>query len=233
MELFEQPQKSRVISGFPGFGLIGTITTEFLMEHLETRQIGRILLEGLPSTLAIHQGKMMDPIGIYYNENFNIVIIRGMLPATGQEWQLSEEIEKVIEKLNPYEIINVEGVVSQAQEDESKVYYYSNSDEKKNKLGELGLQKLENGIVVGVTSALLQKIKGDIICLFAETHSELPDSKAAAKIIEALDKYMGLNVDYTPLLEQAKIFEQKLKDIMQKSSLTQKEMDKKTMNYVG
>ena len=70
-------------------------------------------------------------------------------------------------------------------------------------------------------------------CLFAETHSNLPDSKAAAKVIEALDKYLGMDIDYKPLLEQAAKFEEKLKTIMQKSQEAQEISDKKKLSYFG
>lgn len=233
VELYEYPQRSRVIIGFPGFGLIGTITTEYLIEHLDTRLIGKILFKGLPTTLAIHNGKIIDPIGIYYNEKYNMIIIRGMASTQGIEWEIAEEINMVMNQLNPYEIIDIEGVASQKQENESKVYFFTNSNEKAEKLKKQNLEKLNEGIVIGVTSSILLKIRKDIICLFAETHSELPDSKAAAKIIESLDKYIGLEIDYQPLLEQAEIFEQKLKSIIQNSNNSQKEADKKTMNYVG
>ncbi len=234
VELYEFPQHSRIIIGFPGFGLIGTITTEFLLEHLETRQIGKILFKGLPSTLAIHDGKIIDPIGIYYNEKYNLIIIRGMAITKDLEWEIAEHINKAISQLNPYEIIDIEGVASQNQDEtKSNVYYYTNNENKKQKMNKIGLLELKNGIVIGVTSSLLLKIKEDIICLFAETHSELPDSKSSAKVIEALDQYLCLDIDYNPLLEQAKVFEQKLKGIMQNSALVQKEADKKTLNYVG
>lgn len=233
MELYETPQKSRVIIGFPGFGLIGTITTEYLLDHLETRKIGKILFDGLPSTLAIHKGKILDPIGIYYNEKYNIIIIRGIAATTGIEWQIADEIEKAMDQLNPYEIINVEGVASQTPVEKSNVFFFSTNSHKKKNMLDLGLKELNDGIVIGVTSTILLKTKKEISCLFAETHSELPDSKGAAKIIEVLDKYIGLEINYKPLLEQAKIFEQKLKGIIQKSSHTQKQADMKTMNYVG
>ncbi|MBU1854202.1 MAG: PAC2 family protein, partial [Nanoarchaeota archaeon] len=71
------------------------------------------------------------------------------------------------------------------------------------------------------------------VCIFAETHSALPDSKAAAKVIEVLDKYLGLKVDYKPLLKQAEEFENKLKNMIQQTSKTTEESDKKYMSYLG
>ena len=85
---------------------------------------------------------------------------------------------------------------------------------------------------MGVTASLL--IRGlDLKCLFAETHSAMPDSGAAAKIIEHLDKYVGFELDTKPLYQQAEIFENKLKDIMQQTNKTQTEADNKQMSYLG
>jgi len=86
---------------------------------------------------------------------------------------------------------------------------------------------------MGVTGALLLKTGLDVTCLFAETHSNLPDSKAAAKIVEALDKYLGMDIDYKPLLEQAEKFEDKLKMILKKSQEAQDISDKKKLSYLG
>ena len=93
---------------------------------------------------------------------------------------------------------------------------------------------LKEGIIIGVTGAVLLRVeKVPVSCLFAETHSNLPDSKAAAKVIEALDKYIGMDIDYKPLLEQAQKFEDKLKTIMQKSQEAQEISGKKKLSYLG
>jgi predicted ATP-grasp superfamily ATP-dependent carboligase len=81
---------------------------------------------------------------------------------------------------------------------------------------------------------LLKAKKGlPVSVLFAETHSKLPDSKAAAKIIQILDQYMFLNVDYKPLLKQAEGFEEKLKGLLSKGQQMAKEQEKKRLSYVG
>ena len=45
MELIlkKTPKNATIIEGFPGFGLVGTITTEFLLNNLETEEIEKIL----------------------------------------------------------------------------------------------------------------------------------------------------------------------------------------------
>ena len=73
------------------------------------------------------------------------------------------------------------------------------------------------------------------MALFAEAKSNLPDSKAAAQIILALDGYTGLKVDPKPLLKQAEAFEEKLKDIIQKGQQAEDIQDEKEkkLGYVG
>ena len=96
------------------------------------------------------------------------------------------------------------------------------------------MEPLTEGIIVGVTGALLLRSeKVPVSCVFAEAQNNLPDSKAAAKVIEKLDKYLGLDVDYKPLLEQAEKFEGKLKNILTQSQKAQDISEKKKMSYVG
>ncbi len=93
---------------------------------------------------------------------------------------------------------------------------------------------LKEGIIMGVTGAVLLRIeKTPVSCIFVETHTNLPDSKAAAKIIEALDKYLGLKIDYKPLLQQAEKFEDKLKGLLTKSKEAEELSEKKKLSYVG
>ena len=234
IRLWKKPKKCAIIEGFPGFGLVGTIASEFLIEHLKTEQIGKILFNDMPAMVAIHESKIVEPLGIFYNEEHNIVILHAITAATHYEWDMAATVEKLASDLEASEILSLEGVGSGQESVESRVFYYS-KDSKKAKLFEkCGIMPLKEGIIIGVTGAILLRIeKTPVSCLFTETHSNLPDSKGAAKIIEALDKYLGMNIDYKPLLEQAKKFEEKLKMILQKSQEAQEIGDKKKLSYFG
>ena len=67
-ELSKKPKNPTILEGFPGFGLVGTISTEYLIEHLNAEKIGQITIEESPPMVAIHQGKVIDPVGIYYSK---------------------------------------------------------------------------------------------------------------------------------------------------------------------
>ena len=234
VKLWKKPKNCTIVEGFPGFGLVGTIASEFLIEHLKTEQIGKILFNDMPAMVAIHENKLVEPLGIFYNQKYNIVILHAITAATRYEWEMAETISKIASDLQAKEIISLEGVGSREESEGSRVFYYSNNEKIANAFEKVGIEALKEGIIIGVTGAVLLRLeKIPVSCLFAETHSNLPDSKAAAKIVEALDKYIGMDIDYKPLLEQAQKFEEKLKTILQKSQEAQEISDKKKLSYLG
>jgi predicted ATP-grasp superfamily ATP-dependent carboligase len=148
-------------------------------------------------------------------------------------WKLADLIVELAEELDAKEIISLEGVGSPHPE-EGRVFYYANRDSNYSKKLEGIARPLMEGIIVGATGALLAKdIKLPLVAFFAEAQSNMPDSKAAAEIIKAVDAYTGLKVDPKPLLKQAAMFEEKLKGIMEKSQKAEEIQDNKKLAYVG
>ncbi len=232
--LSKKPKGVTIIEGFPGFGLIGTIGTEFLMDHLETEKIGTIELDEIPAMIAIHQNKVIEPISIHYNKEYNLVFIHAINIGKNLGWKLADAVIELCGLLNAREVISLEGVGS-PNPAASRVFYYSSGDAKKisAKLNGYATPLME-GIVVGVTGALLSKTSSvPIVALFAEAQDNMPDSKAAANVIQALDAYLGLKVDPRPLLKQAQEFEKKLKGISEKSRQAEELQESKHPSYVG
>ena len=218
-----------VIERFPGVGLVGTITTEFLIKHLDADLVGRIELEEVPPVIAVHRGEAVDPIGLFYAKKHNLLIIHALSAVSGFEWQLADLIVKLAREVKAREILSIEGIGSNLPTTETRAFYIGKSK----RLKECGAEELREGIIMGVTGALLLKRNFTINCFFAETHSQLPDSRAAAKIIECMDTYLGLKVDFRPLLETATKFEQKLREMMEKAQSASTTKDSKKLTYFG
>jgi uncharacterized protein len=234
IKLWKKPKNPILLEGFPGFGLVGTIASEYLIDHLDTEQIGKIVFEDMPPVVAIHGNKVVEPLGIFYNKKYNLVILHVITAATGFEWKLADALVDIAKQLNAKEVISLEGVGGSGMKMSSDSFYYTNKKEKMPILDNIGLKPLKEGIIMGVTGALMLKIEDTpLCCLFADTASNLPDSKAAARVIESLDKYLGLKVDTKPLLQQAAKFEGKLKGILGSSQKALQISDKKRMSYVG
>jgi uncharacterized protein len=232
INLMEKPQNVTLIQGFPGFGMVGSISTEYLCDHLETREIGTILLPELFPIVAVHQGEIIPPLSIHYYEEGNIVIVKSLTKGKDYEWKFAEIISAIAKELKAKEIIALEGVNS--PQESKKIYAYSDDKKKKEMLESKGFKPLREGIIMGVSAALLlKKPSCSVTCIFALTAGALPDSTAAAEIIKALDLYLGLKVAYDPLYEQAKIFEEKIQTILSKSQNALEEKEKNMVNYMG
>ena len=233
--LDKRPDKPVVVEGFPGFGLIGTIATDFLIGHLKAEQIGRFEYDELPAMLAIHQGKLVHPMGVFYSKEHNIVLLHTILNTAGFEWKAANAILDMCKALDATEIISIEGVAGPTAETEKcKCYFFTQKEEKAKELSGLGITPLHESIIIGVTSALMLKFDIPVTCMFVHTFSQLPDSKAAAAIIEALDKYLSLRVDTEPLMRQAEAFEKKLKKIQEQTEFAAKEQElKRPPSYLG
>lgn len=231
--LTKKPKGVTIVEGFPGFGLIGTIATEFLMEHLDTEKIGIVEMDEVPAMIAIHQNKVIEPISIHHNKKYNIVLIHAINIGKDLGWKVAEIIQQLARELQAKEIISLEGVGS-PNPGSGRVFYYSTADGKVSKKFQGFANPLNEGIIIGVTGALLAKrLATPIIALFAEAKSNMPDSKAAAEIIKVLDAYTGLKIDTKPLLKQAEMFEKKLKGIIQKGKQAEDLHQEKKLSYVG
>ena len=228
------PKGATIIEGFPGFGLVGTITTEFLINHLEMKEIGSLVLKNQEAMVALHEGKLIKPITFYYNKKYNIVVVHSIAPGKGREWDISGVILEMATKAEAKQIISIEGVMSQTPESPNQnVFYYTNEPKFVKKLEKNALKPLREGIIVGVTAAMLAQNDHKFVSMLAETHSQLPDSRAAANVIRTLDEYLGLKVDPEPLMHQAELFEAKVKGLVDKSSKVTQQQKEKQISYVG
>ncbi|MBS3152585.1 proteasome assembly chaperone family protein [Candidatus Woesearchaeota archaeon] len=225
--LTKKPKGPTIIQGFPGLGLVSTIAIKFLIDHLDVEEIGHIESEHIAPLTAIHKSKIINPITLFYNKKYNLIIIQSLTDVAGFEWDLASTMMDLVNNVSAKEIIILDSMPSHG---DLEVYYFSNKKK-------LKLKDLKEGIVMGATAALLLEAKDfPVTCLFAEAHSQLPDSESAAKIVDALNSYMGLKVDYKPLLEAAKKFEANLRQYIEKAKeVNQSKRDKtiKELGYIG
>ncbi len=233
IELTEKPKNPVIIEGFPGFGFVSTIATEFIIKHTDAKKIGRISTEKLLPISVIHNAKLIDPIEIYYAKKENIIILRPLTNVSGAEWEIANNMEELVKVLKAKEVIGIEGIASSDKTPEqSKTYYYTNISNKK--FEKIGMKNISDGIVMGVTGVLLMKSdKIPISCIFAEAIPGLPDSRAAGEVIKVLDEYLGLDIDYKPLMKTAQEVEGKIRELLTKIKESSSQKDQKDTSYLG
>ena len=77
-ELTKKPSNVTLITGFPSVGLVSTIATKFLTDHLDVEIMGHISSEKMLPLTAIHKGTIVEPLTLYYNKKYNIVILQSL-----------------------------------------------------------------------------------------------------------------------------------------------------------
>ncbi|UCC93085.1 MAG: proteasome assembly chaperone family protein [Thermoplasmata archaeon] len=87
----------------------------------------------------------------------------------------------------------------------------------RNLLDEHDISPFIEGVITGVAGVLLNEGKRrdfDVISLLAEAHSNYPDARAAARIIEVLDRLvLNIHIDSKPLYKEAEAIEMQIKSI--------------------
>ncbi len=232
IDLKKKPQNVTIIGGFPGFGLVGTISSEYLIEHLGAEKIGSVWFSEMNPMIAIHESKIVEPFGVFYSKKHNIVILHAITNVAGVEWKIANVVSELSKTFKAKEVICVDGVGSPTGKTNKNYYYYTNKNAEKWK--KTNGEELKEGVVVGPAASLILKVDNvPMSCVFAETASKLPDSRAAAQTIKALDEYLGLSVDYNPLLKKAEEFEVKLKKLIDGTKKAKISKDKKDITYMG
>lgn len=226
------PKGATLIEGFPGLGLVGTIATGFLLDHLKCEKIGAYYFEEPPATLAVHGCQIVDPVGIFYNKEHHIVVVHAITSAAAMEFRAADLILELSRQVGASQVITLEGVGSQ-EGNTTRGFFYTDNPAMRKTMEKIGADCLGEGIIVGVTAAILMRRQLPVLALFAETHSKMPDSRAAAKLIEVLDRLLDLSVNYDPLLKQAAEFEKKLKGMLEQSMKTHELKEQKEVRYIG
>ena len=83
--LNKKPKNPIIIEGFPGIGFIGSIATEFLVDHLKAEKIGKIEFTEQTPVVAIHNSKVVEPFGIFYSSKYNLVILHAINPVNNNK----------------------------------------------------------------------------------------------------------------------------------------------------
>jgi uncharacterized protein len=187
---------SRIILGFPGVGMVGSIATEFMIHKLGFTEMGHIRSEKLPSIAIIRKSRPEAPIRIYQKEGIVILVSDVMIPDE-LSYEFSKDIANWVKSKKPKEVVIIGG---SEKKEEGKVFVVSWKDEYLEKTG-TGLDQMKLGFVVGVFGPLMMEfmekgIRGYMIMAEAERR---PDPLAAAKIIRHLSARMKIKIDPSPL----------------------------------
>jgi uncharacterized protein len=114
--------------------------------------------------------------------------------------------------LNPEPTVPAEG-----ESEEPEVFVVASTPKLKEDLKAAGLKLFKEGMITGVSGLLLsegERLGIDVICILTEANPMYPDARAAARLIEIINKLEFVKVDLDTLTKQAEEIEEKVRDSM-------------------
>ena len=218
---------STFICGFPGVGLVGNIVANFLINNLKLDQIGIIDGPMFPSISVVKDGVPNHPMRLYAGEqvcnngkcNQIVICVSDFVPPNAVVKDLVNCIFGWAKDKGCTSFITSEGFSVPPSDDENEgiVYGITSTESSKKWVSDAKVTAFEFGTIGGFTGVLLNegRLRSiNVLGLLAEVEEDIPDARAASKIIEAIDKrLLEIDLDPKPLLEEAASLEKELQKV--------------------
>jgi len=204
-----------VLLAFPTTGSAGSIAAHYLQRHLDLPLVGHFRIEGLNGVVAIQDGIATTPVRIFGGEvhcsleedrcpRLFLVTTELALPPD----VVHDVAVALIQAAGDARLLLcLEGVVRQEGDETPDVFIAADGQSTLDMLARsTGLPVAGRALLVGMTAEMLLGSDGrtQAGAMIVEARADFPDGRAAAALVEALDKLIpDIRVDPKPLVEEA------------------------------
>jgi len=210
-----------VIDGFPSVGLANTIAANFMIARLNLDQIAALDSELFPPLSMVYAFKPKFPARIYASDKLKVaVFLAEFKPHTMLDRPIAKTILEWAQQQGCRIIISPVGVpVEEAEGTNSfpEVVGVGSTERAREELKRCEIEQLHTGMVAGASGVLLNEGRWagfDVISLVIGVRTDIPDAKAGAKIVEAIDKLLpDISLEVKPLYEEAEKIEEHLRNL--------------------
>ncbi len=209
------------VEGLPDVGLVGTIASSHMIEQLKLDEVAHLESEEFPPVMVLRDGILKDPVRIYGNENLLVLTSEIPLPIATLN-PAARAIARWFKAKNVKMAVSLSGIPVQDRVDikTPNVYSVANNAESLGFLKKQGIEVMEEGFIAGIYALLLKessRVELPAVALLSQSFLKYPDPGAAASVIQALNKLIGVNVDVQSLLEKGDEIRVKARDLMKQA----------------
>lgn len=227
-----------VIDGFPSVGLVSSIVANYLIDTLEMEQIGIVESPAFPTVSLVRGGNPQHPVRIYAGSPQGgraarvadkiVAFVSEFHPAPAVIHPLANTIMDWAQEQRCSLLVSPEGLsVEKAAAErrpgrgpkfqDVKVYGVASTPKAREFYIEPNLLPFTEGVITGIAGVLLNEGRRrgfDVLTFLAEAQAEYPDARAAAKVIETINRVLLHSpLDPDPLYHEAERIEQQLLSI--------------------
>lgn len=220
-----------VIEGFPGIGMVGTISASYLAEKLGMKLVGYLASSHFPPISAIHDYKPVSPARIYASEKYDLIVLFSEFIIPSEiVYSLSEKIIEWSRKKKAKMIYSLAAIA--VPEPKDTIHGIASTPAIGETLKKNGVDLIKEGATQGVSGVLIAECASQqfpAANLMVQTSSPL-DPKAAARLLGKLSQLISIPIDIKPLLKEGEDVEQKMRAAMDKMKEMQADYSKREQN---
>lgn len=198
-----------LITGFPGFGYVGTITVRYMVKKLRAIKIGNIFTKYMPDFTAVDDYGVVTPFDLFAHTDSGILfLLNNVIPHTPERQAFVEAVTDWFISVGGRRAILVGGLNSKFRVGEEELLWIC-----LNGCGwELPEPTLPKGLYIVGPLALLTMVletkSVPTLIVLPYTDPSKYDPKAASIAVQRISKLLGLPIDVNELLEHSKIVEE-------------------------
>ncbi|UXD21094.1 carboxylate-amine ligase [Ignicoccus pacificus DSM 13166] len=214
-----------LVTGFMGFGYVGYLATEYLVNKLNMRKVGFFITKYLPDQVSYSERNGLElPFELYLDEkNKLLVLLNRWIPHEVERFRYADYVVRWSIKHGIVKVYGLGGLDKSFKEEPSETLRWIKTSAYEGPLPDA--KPMPEGLkVVGPLAHLLasSEIRGlPMLALLPFCESSRQDPRASATGIVELAKLLNIQVDVSDLMKRAELIEkeiEKLKKVIEMSS---------------
>ncbi len=232
-----------VIDGFPSVGLVSSIVANYLIDTLGMEQVGIVESPAFPTVSLVRNGVPQHPVRIYAGRpptdrsgriaDKIVAFVSEFHPAPNVISPLATAILDWVQEQRCSLLVSPEGLVVESPTPaprtprgprlgEMKVFGIASTQKARELYIEPNTTPFTEGVITGIAGVLLNEGRRrgfDVLTFLAEAQADYPDARAAAKVIETINRILLRSpLDPVPLYAEAERIEQQLLQIHRRAA---------------
>lgn len=224
----ERPEVA--VIGLPDVGLVGSISTSYLANHLKAKEIGYVDSELLPALMVLHDGVPKEATRIYASPEAYILVAETPLPPNLTAL-LIKAVMGWLSVRGVKEVFSLGGIVAgnRFELEKPESFVVTSDSSKRDKMRAAGLSVMDEGVIVGPFALVMREsmrlgITSTII--LSQAFPDIPDPEAASSALDTLSKIGGPKVDLEALRQMGNEIKLRTKELAKRAKAYSEEPEK-------
>lgn len=200
---------SVMLNAFPTSTFTSILAAGYIRENMKLPLIGSLSSPKFPARCLIEDGMPIHPVRVYGDKDIVVVLAELKVP-TELEGEVATCLLELAERLQCRLILNIEGLPVENPQ-KKPLNFLSNDDEFVTVFKEMGAEPLKDCVVAGLAGLILAESAYSATVgtalVVAPCDPHYPDAQSSVAVVQALARFLHVNIDSKPLEEKAEALE--------------------------